>query len=101
MALPAGLKYTESHEWAKEDGGEVVVGITSFAVEQLQDLVFIDLPKKGARVEKGKRFGEIESVKAVSDLISPVSGEVTSVNDALVKSLDGLTKDAYGVGRMI
>jgi glycine cleavage system H protein len=95
MGFPQNLKYSETHEWAKLDGGAVVVGITDFAVHQLQDLVFIDLPKPGAKVEKGKRFGEIESVKAVSDLISPVSGEITAVNDALLKSLDPLTADAY------
>src|SRR5437667_7876021 len=95
MGFPQNLKYSETHEWAKADGATVVVGITDFAVHQLQDLVFIDLPKAGAKVEKGKRFGEIESVKAVSDLISPVSGEITAVNDSLLKSLDPLVADAY------
>lgn len=101
MPFPSQLKYSETHEWARMEGGSVVIGITDFAVQQLQDLVFIDLPKPGSRVEKGKRFGEIESVKAVSDLISPVSGEVAAVNDALLKSLDPLTTDAYGAGWMI
>src|SRR5688572_3863372 len=96
--FPENLKYSETHEWARVDAGKVVVGITKFAVEQLQDLVFIELPQAGSRVEKGKRFGEIESVKAVSDLISPVTGEVVAVNEALRKSLDPLTKDAYGEG---
>ncbi|HVY62214.1 MAG TPA: glycine cleavage system protein GcvH [Planctomycetota bacterium] len=95
MGFPQNLKYSETHEWARLDGAEVVVGITDFAVHQLQDLVFIDLPKPGAKCEKGKRFGEIESVKAVSDLVAPVSGEVTAVNDSLLKSLDPLTADAY------
>src|SRR5438105_11099665 len=101
MALPKELKNTDTHEWAKQDGGAVVVGIPDFAVQQLQDLVFIDLPKPGTRVEKGKRFGEIESVKAVSDLVSPVSGEITAVNEALLKSLDALGSDPYGAGWMI
>src|SRR5437879_3603234 len=101
MALPKDLKYTDTHEWAKLDGGVVVVGITDFAVQQLQDLVFIDLPKPGTRVEKGKRFGEIESVKAVSDLISPVTGQISNVNEALLKSLDALGTDPYGAGWMI
>ena len=101
MGFPQNLKYSETHEWAKTDGGSVVIGITDFAVQQLQDLVFIDLPKPGTRVEKGKRFGEIESVKAVSDLISPVSGEIAAVNDGLLKSLDPLVKDAYGAGWLI
>ena len=86
MSYPQNLKYTETHEWAKQDGSAVVIGITDFAVQSLQDLVFIDLPKVGAKVEKGKRFGEIESVKAVSDLNSPVTGQVTAVNDGLLKS---------------
>jgi len=73
MSYPKDLKYSETHEWARSDAnGTVTVGITDFAVQQLQDLVFIELPKPGARVEKGKRFGEIESVKAVSDLIAPI-----------------------------
>ncbi len=101
MAFPTNLRYSDTHEWARLDGELVVVGITDFAVQQLQDLVFIDLPKPGARVERGKRFGEIESVKAVSDLIAPVSGEIAAVNDALLKSLDPLTADAYGAGWMI
>ncbi len=101
MSYPQNLKYTEYHEWAKQDGASILIGITDFAVQSLQDLVFIDLPKVGAKVEKGKRFGEIESVKAVSDLIAPISGEVTAVNDGLLKSLDPLTSDAYGAGWMI
>ena len=101
MGFPQNLKYSESHEWAKADGATVLVGITDFAVHQLQDLVFIDLPKPGTRVEKGKRFGEIESVKAVSDLIAPVGGEVAAVNEALRRSLDALGTDAYGAGWMI
>jgi glycine cleavage system H protein len=99
--FPQDLKYSETHEWARPDGAEVVVGITTFAVEQLQDLVFIELPQPGAKVERGKRFGEIESVKAVSDLNSPVSGTIVAVNDALRKSLDPLTKDAHGGGWLI
>jgi len=103
MAYPNELRYTESHEWAKvaEDGATVLVGITDFAVHQLQDLVFIDLPKPGTRVERGKRFGEIESVKAVSDLVAPVTGEVLASNDALQKNLDPLAKDAYGAGWLL
>jgi glycine cleavage system H protein len=95
MGFPKDLRYSETHEWVKEDGATVLVGITDFAVQQLQDLVFIDLPKPGAKVEKGKRFGEIESVKAVSDLVAPLSGEITAVNDSLLRSLDPLTRDAY------
>ena len=102
MTLPQDLRYSDTHEWARlEKDGTVVVGITDFAVKQLQDLVFIDLPKAGARVEKGKRFGEIESVKAVSDLIAPISGTIAAVNDALAKNLDPLAAEPYGQGWMI
>jgi glycine cleavage system H protein len=102
MGFPSDLKYSDTHEWAKADeNGLIVIGITKFAVEQLQDLVFIDLPKTGTKVEKGRRFGEIESVKAVSDLISPVEGEIVAVNDSLSKSLDVLASDPYTGGWMI
>ena len=101
MSAPAGLRYAESHEWAKVDGDVVVVGITDFAVKELQDLVFITLPKVGTKVERGKRFGEIESVKAVVDLFSPVAGTVTAVNDALERDLGVLAADPFGKGWMI
>ena len=101
MTYPSDLRYAETHEWARAEAGGITVGITKFAVDQLQDLVFIDLPQPGTRVEKGKRFGEIESVKAVSDLISPVTGEITAVNDELRKTLDPLSRDAYSAGWMI
>lgn len=95
------VRYTESHEWAKQDGGEIVVGITAFAVKELQDLVFITLPKPGTKVQRGKRFGEIESVKAVVDLFSPVDGAIAKVNDALDRDLDILANDPFGAGWMI
>jgi glycine cleavage system H protein len=95
------VRYTESHEWAKSVDGEILVGITDFAVKELQDLVFITLPRPGSAVERGKRFGEIESVKAVVDLFSPVTGTISAVNDALEKDLDLLAQDPFGKGWMI
>lgn len=95
------VRYLESHEWAKIEDGNIVVGITDFAVKELQDLVFITLPKPGTRVERGKRFGEIESVKAVVDLFSPVNGTVVAVNDALERDLAILSNDPFGAGWMI
>ncbi len=100
---PPDVRYSESHEWARldEDGKTVAVGITDFAVKELQDLVFITLPKPGTKVARGQRFGEIESVKAVSDLIAPVDGEVLAVNGALEGKLEVLAQDPYGAGWMI
>jgi glycine cleavage system H protein len=99
--VPAELRYTESHEWARIEGDEVVVGITAFAVESLQDLVFIELPETGAAVKRGTPFGEIESVKAVSELNAPLDGTITGVNDAVADDLDALTRAPYGEGWMI
>src|SRR6516225_1193534 len=81
---PKTLRYASSHEWAVLQGGNVVVGISKFAVEQLTDVVFIDLPKVGEKTTKGESFGEIESVKAVSDLYAPVDGQVVEINKKLV-----------------
>lgn len=99
------LLYAETHEWAAvetADGGKVAtVGITDFAVEQLTDLVFMDLPPIGKKVEAGKEFGEVESVKAVSPLYSPVTGEIVAVNADLPQSLETLNSDPFGAGWMI
>ena len=80
---PTELKYTKDHEWVRLEGGEAAVGITDFAQKQLGDVVFVELPEVGRQVKQGDTFGTIESVKAVSELYSPVSGEVVAVNDAL------------------
>jgi glycine cleavage system H protein len=80
---PSDLKYTKDHEWIRTDGGEALVGITDFAQRQLGDVVFVELPEPGRQVKQGEAFGTIESVKAVSELFSPVSGEVLAVNDDL------------------
>jgi glycine cleavage system H protein len=103
MARPDNVRFLETHEWGRlEKDGSVTVGITDFAVEQLNDLTFVDLPEKGDKVEKGQPFGEIESVKAVSDLIAPVSGEVLDVNAGVSDDdFSALKKDAFGKGWLI
>ncbi len=98
---PNDRKYLQSHEWCKIEDGVATVGITDFAVSHLSDLVFLDLPETGSTVTAGESFGEIESVKAVSDLYSPVSGEVVDVNSELPDNLDTLNADAFEAGWMI
>ena len=102
---PEQLLYAETHEWvaAGNEGGRSVgtIGISDFAVQQLTDLVFMQLPAVGAEVSAGKEFGEVESVKAVSPLYSPVSGKIVAVNDQLPKKLETLSSDPYGEGWMI
>lgn len=95
---PQGLRFSKSHEWTRLEGNVVTVGISEFAVKELTDLVYIELPKVGAVVSAGDPFGEVESVKAVSDLYSPVSGKVTAVNTSLADDLAPLSDDAYGQG---
>jgi glycine cleavage system H protein len=101
MSLPKNLRYAPTHEWVKVEGAVATVGITDFAVEQLSDLVFIELPQKDAKVKKETRFGEIESTKTVSDLISPVSGKVIEVNTAAVDDMDLIKNSPYEKGWMI
>jgi glycine cleavage system H protein len=103
MARPNNARYLETHEWGRlESDGTVSIGITDFAVDQLNDLTFVDLPEAGDKVTKGEAFGEIESVKAVSDLISPVSGEIVAVNDGVDSDdFSALKKDAFGAGWLI
>ena len=103
---PEQLRYTKTHEWAHVQpgpGGDkiVTVGITAFAIEALTDLVFIELPPVGRKVQAGKPFGEVESVKAVSDLYCPVTGEIVEVNAAVPDNLELLGKDPYGAGWLI
>ncbi len=101
MDLPKELKYTMEHEWAGQEGREVTIGITSHAQEELGDIVFLELPAVGTEVEKGKTFGVVESVKAVSDLYSPVSGKVVRVNEVLLDTPEAVNADPYGKGWMI
>ena len=98
---PKDLKYTETHEWVRLAGDTVTLGITEHAAHALSDLVFLGLPKKGDKVSAGKACGEIESVKAVSDINSPVDGEVLEVNSALADSLGDITSDPYGKGWLV
>ena len=97
--MAADLKFAKTQEWVRpESGGVVTVGISSYAVEALTDLVFMQLPAVGRKVKAGESFGEIESVKAVSDLYAPISGEIVEVNSALPGKLETLGKDPYGEG---
>ena len=100
-SVPAGLKYSKEHEWVKLEGGLALVGITDHAQSQLGDIVFIELPKAGAPLTFMKPFGVVESVKAASDLFSPLNGKVMEVNQALSKSPESVNKDPYGAGWMI
>ncbi|PZO54396.1 MAG: glycine cleavage system protein GcvH [Phormidesmis priestleyi] len=100
---PEDLQYLDSHEYARVDEEEkiVTIGITSFAVDQMGDVVFLELPETGDSVEKGENFGTIESVKAVEDLKSPVSGSVLERNDALLESPEDIANDPYGEAWLI
>jgi glycine cleavage system H protein len=99
--IPSDLRYTREHEWARRDGDRVRVGITHFAQEQLGDVVFVELPKIGAKVTAHQSFGVVESVKAVSDLFAPVNGEVVETNAELAKAPELVNRDPYGKGWMI
>ncbi len=94
-------RYLESHEWALLEGDVVTLGLSEFAVKHLSDLVFIQLPEVGDTVDAGETFGEIESVKAVSDLTSPVTGEVVEINEAVVENLELISSDSLGDGWLI
>ena len=93
---PDDFKYTREHEWVKVEGDVGVVGITFYAQQALGDIVYVDLPKVGTRVEQGKPLASVESVKAVSDIYAPVSGEVIEVNEALVEKPELLNRDPHG-----
>ncbi len=99
--VPDDLRYTKDHEWAKLDGNKVRVGITSFAVEQLGDITLVDLPKVGTKLEAGKAFGTVESVKTLSDLYAPMSGTVVEVNEALANAPELVNEGAFDKGWMI
>ena len=101
MELPEDLKYTREHEWVSIDGSVATIGITDHAQEQLGDVVFVELPSLGDRVEKAAAFGVVESTKAVSDVYAPLSGEVTEVNDDLLDNQELINEDPYGDGWMV
>ena len=95
MLFPAEMKYSKDHEWMKEEDGIVVIGISDFAQDALGDVVFVNLPGEGDEVTAGEAFGDVESVKAVSDLVSPVTGTVCAVNEALLDEPEQLNKAPY------
>jgi glycine cleavage system H protein len=101
MSIDQQARYLETHEWARPDGEFFVLGISDHAQEALGDVVFIDLPEVGAAFAKGELFGTVESVKAVSDLFCPLSGEVVAINEALAKGPDAVNHDPYGTGWMV
>ena len=101
MNIPAGLRYTEQHEWAKEEGIFVSVGISDYAQGQLGDVVFVDLPAIGKRFKQHEVFGTIEAVKAAADMYCPVSGEIVEINKVLSEQPDMINKDPYNTGWMI
>ncbi|MDP8978481.1 MAG: glycine cleavage system protein GcvH [Actinomycetota bacterium] len=98
---PQDLRYTEEHEWARSDQGRVTVGITSYAQDALGDVVYVDLPATGTRVEQGQPFGEVESTKSVSDLYAPVTGTIVERNESLESSPELVNSDPYGDGWMV
>ena len=99
--VPTDLRYTKDHEWIRVDGDEATVGITEYAASQLGDIVFVELPDVGRSLAQFAAFGVVESVKAVSDLFAPVSGEVSAANDALAGSPELVNSDPYGEGWMV
>ena len=98
---PKDLKYTKDHEWAKQEGGEVLVGISAFAVDQLGDITMVELPREGEKVDRGKPIGVVESVKAVSDIYAPVSGKVVRINNPVNDSPETLQEDCYDEGWLV
>jgi glycine cleavage system H protein len=100
-SYPEDLRYHREHDWARVDGEEATLGITWFAADALGDLVHFEAPEEGARVTSGQSYGEVESVKAVSDVIAPLSGEVVAVNEAVVSAPETVNEDPYGEGWLI
>jgi glycine cleavage system H protein len=96
--FPDDLRYSKEHEWVRVDGDEATIGITSFAADELGDIVFVEVPEVGAQLSQYGSFGVVESVKAVSDLYAPISGTVTEVNGALAEQPELLNTDPYGAG---
>jgi len=101
MTYPENLKYTKEHEWVLVEGDKGTIGITDHAQSELGDIVFVDLPKVGAAIAKGQTFGSVESVKAVSDIYAPISGEVLEINDALATAPEKLNADPHGAAWLI
>jgi glycine cleavage system H protein len=99
--IPEDLRYTKDHEWARKDGGQIVVGITQHAVEQLGDITLVTLPEVGTTITRGDSFGDIDSVKAVSELFAPVSGKITAKNEELEASPELVNESPYGKGWLV
>ncbi len=99
--IPSTLRYTDQHEWVRDDGEVLVIGITAFAQDQLGDVVYVDLPTPGATVEAGQPFGEVESTKSVSDLFAPVAGEIIERNEELDDRPELVNADPYGEGWLV
>ncbi len=101
MSYPEDLRYTKEHEWVRIAGDVGTIGITDHAQKELGDIVYVDLPKVGAHIEQGKSLGSVESVKAVSDIYCPVSGDVTEVNETLAQAPEKLNQDPHGAAWLI
>jgi glycine cleavage system H protein len=101
LNLPEDLKYTDDHEWAKANGDAIRIGISDYAQDQLGDIVFVELPDVGSTFDKGEEFGTVESVKAVSELYMPISGEITAINEALADEPELVNSAPYEGGWMI
>ena len=101
LFLPDDVRYAETHEWARDDGDSVTIGINDYAQDQLGDIVFVELPEVGATFEKGEEFGTLESVKAVSEIYMPVSGKVTATNEALEEAPELVNEEPYTNGWII
>jgi glycine cleavage system H protein len=101
MSYPSNYRYTKEHEWVRAEGDVATVGITDYAQHELGDVVFVEMPKPGTKLDAGQSFGTVESVKAVSDIYAPVSGEVTEVNSALSDTPETINKDPHGKAWLI
>jgi glycine cleavage system H protein len=101
LPIPEDCRYADSHEYARSEGGQVRVGISAFAVDQLGDIVFVDLPEVGATIRQGASFGSVESVKAVEELLAPLGGVVVARNEAVLVSPEELQNDPYGEGWLL
>ena len=101
MSVPQDLQYTKSHEWVRTEGETATIGITDHAQDELGDVVFVELPDEGATFDAGESFGTVESVKAVSDLYTPIGGEVVEVNSALNDAPEKINEDPYGEGWIV
>ena len=101
MNIPQSLKYTKEHEWVREDGDTVTVGITDHAQGELGDIIFVEFPEIGQKIQKDEPLGTIEAVKTVADLFAPISGTVTEINETLDDSPESVNQDPYGDGWMV